>query len=409
MSKHATTNREELLAISSVNAPISRRSVMRALFAAAAAGVLFGLPQQAGAAQATKETTDALAAAQAQFDQVQSQLDDLSNQYASLSEEQDKTIGKIEDVQTKIDEAQKQIDAKQAELEQKQEQLSLRVSDTYKGGTGDGLALVLSSTSFEELINNVYYANKINARDREAIQEVRQIQDELKTQKADLETQKADLEKLKAKQASQLEQMKAKQEEVSDLLNGLSDEVKQLMAKRDEELLASAKAEEAAAAAAEAAKKAQQQPSGGGSSSGGASSVTPGTGQQSAGANAQQRVVNSCHAVPSPGYGLCAAWVSYVFSNAGLGAVWGNACDMYNSWCTSSNKSALKVGMIIAVSTHSRTSAGRIYGHVGIYVGNNTVMDNIGYIRSINVDSWISYFGTTVTPRWGWANGLVLG
>lgn len=403
MSKHATTNREELLAISSVNAPISRRSVMRALFAAAAAGVLFGLPQQAGAAQATKETTDALAAAQAQFDQVQSQLDDLSNQYASLSEEQDKTIGKIEDVQTKIDEAQKQIDAKQAELEQKQEQLSSRVSDTYKGGTGDGLALVLSSTSFEELINNVYYANKINARDREAIQEVRQIQDELKTQKADLETQKADLEKLKAKQASQLEQMKAKQEEVSDLLNGLSDEVKQLMAKRDEELLASAKAEEAAAAAAEAAKKAQQQPSGG------ASSVTPGTGQQSAGANAQQRVVNSCHAVPSPGYGLCAAWVSYVFSNAGLGAVWGNACDMYNSWCTSSNKSALKVGMIIAVSTHSRTSAGRIYGHVGIYVGNNTVMDNIGYIRSINVDSWISYFGTTVTPRWGWANGLVLG
>ena len=137
--------------------------------------------------------------------------------------------------------------------------------------------------------------------------------------------------------------------------------------------------------------------------------MTPGTGQQSAGANAQQRVVNSCHAVPSPGYGLCAAWVSYVFSNAGLGAVWGNACDMYNSWCTSSNKSALKVGMIISVSTHSRTSAGRIYGHVGIYVGNNTVMDNIGYIRSINVDSWISYFGTTVTPRWGWANGLVLG
>ena len=46
---------------------------------------------------------------------------------------------------------------------------------------------------------------------------------------------------------------------------------------------------------------------------------------------------------------------------------------------------------------------------MGIYVGNNTVMDNIGYIRSINVDSWISYFGTTVTPRWGWANGLVLG
>ena len=31
-------------------------------------------------------------------------------------------------------------------------------------------------------------------------------------------------------------------------------------------------------------------------------------------------------------------------------------------------------------------------------------MDNVGYIRSINVDSWIGYYGDTVTPRWGWAN-----
>ena len=29
-------------------------------------------------------------------------------------------------------------------------------------------------------------------------------------------------------------------------------------------------------------------------------------------------------------------------------------------------------------------------------------MDNIGYIRTININSWISYYGTTVTPRWGW-------
>ena len=100
--------------------------------------------------------------------------------------------------------------------------------------------------------------------------------------------------------------------------------------------------------------------------------------------------------------------MSYVFSNAGLGSVYGNADDMYNAWCTSSDKSKLKVGMIIAVSTHPHTWAGQIYGHVGIYVGGNTVMDNIGYIRSINVDQWINFYGGTVTPRWGWANGLNL-
>ena len=82
-------------------------------------------------------------------------------------------------------------------------------------------------------------------------------------------------------------------------------------------------------------------------------------------------------------------------SAPGLGNVPGNADDMYSNFCTSSKKSNLQVGMIIAVSSHSHTWAGRIYGHVGIYVGDNTVMDNVGYIRSINVDEWISYYGGT--------------
>ena len=68
----------------------------------------------------------------------------------------------------------------------------------------------------------------------------------------------------------------------------------------------------------------------------------------------------------------------------------------------------LVLGMIIAVPSHPHTSAGRIYGHVGIYVGDNIVRDNIGYIRTIDVDEWISYYGVTATPRWGWANGINL-
>ena len=44
-----------------------------------------------------------------------------------------------------------------------------------------------------------------------------------------------------------------------------------------------------------------------------------------------------------------------------------------------------------------------------IYVGGGTVMDNIGYIRTIDLGSWISYYGSTVTPRWGWLGGVTLG
>ncbi len=101
-------------------------------------------------------------------------------------------------------------------------------------------------------------------------------------------------------------------------------------------------------------------------------------------------------------------WVSRVFAAAGFSYLGGNANDMYNRWCTSSNKDNLRVGMIVAVSTYSKNTMGRIYGHVGIYVGNNTVMENIGGIASTNIDQWISYYGDTVSPRWGWAGGWAL-
>lgn len=95
-------------------------------------------------------------------------------------------------------------------------------------------------------------------------------------------------------------------------------------------------------------------------------------------------------------------WVSQVFYRAGYGYGGGNANDMYNSYCTSSSAADLRPGMIVAVPTHPHSSMGRIYGHIGIYVGNNTIMHNIGTVASWSLNEWISYYGATVTPRWGW-------
>ena len=121
-----------------------------------------------------------------------------------------------------------------------------------------------------------------------------------------------------------------------------------------------------------------------------------------------QGILDSARQVGSPGSGLCAKWISLVWSNAGYAYPYGNACDMYWNWCKSSNKSSLKPGMIVAVPSHSHTDAGRIYGHVGIYMGNGMVRDNIGYIRDISLNEWIAYYGSSTT-RWGWPNGEPLG
>ena len=389
---------------------LSRRTALKALFGAASAAVLFGLPTRAHAAEATKETTDKLNAAQAQLDEVQAQLDSIANEYAALANKNAQTLNDIEGVQGQIDDTQTQIDEKKAELKKKRGDLSDRVSASYKSGGTNVLSLLLASGSFEELVANAHYVEKINKSDRDAIEDIQAIQEELDAQKTELESQKADLEKLKDQQTAQMQDMQAKQQEVQTVLSGLSDDVKELMAQRDSEILAAAQAEEAArkAAAAAAAAANKNNSSSGGSSSGGGS-YAPGTPQQNAGSGKQQAVVNACYSTPSPGQNWCAAWVTNVFRNAGVGYFGGNACDMFNAWCYSSDRSALQVGMIVADSSHSGTGTpGLLYGHVGIYIGGGIVMSNEGPITSRSLDSFISFYGTGSGVRWGWLGGVVL-
>ena len=383
-------------------AAVSRRSALKAMLAMAGAATLFANPVRAFAKpQATQETLDALSDAQAKYDEVQAQLDEISTQYQELSKQQDETLSQIEDVEQQIVDTEQQIEEKQEELEENQALLSDRVATNYKTGGNEALSVLLSATTLDDLISNAYYLEKVNEQDRAVIAQIEQIQSQLEEQKAQLEEQKAQLEELKTQQAEQLSQMQAKQQETQELLNNLDSEVKDLIAQRDAEILAAAEAE------AEEERRRQEA----------AASQSPnppvlperGSGQDySAASGAQKRVVNSCYYTPSPGSGYCALWVSQVMQNAGFSRVRGNANDMYNAWCTSSSKANLQVGMLIAVSTHSHTSAGRIYGHIGIYIGDNRVMHNVGNIETQDLDYWISFYGTTVTPRWGWANGINL-
>ena len=386
---------------------LSRRTALKALFGAASAAVLFGLPARARAAEATKETTDKLNAAQAQLDEVQAQLDSIASEYAALANKNAQTLSDIEGVQGQIDDTQTQIDEKKAELKKKRDDLSDRVSASYKSGGTNILSLLLASGSFEELVANAHYVEKINKSDRDAIEDIQTIQEELDAQKTELESQKADLEKLKDQQTAQMQDMQTKQQEVQAVLSGLSDDVKELMAQRDAEVLAATQAEEAARKAQEAAAAAATSNKNNSTSSGG--SHASGAPQQNVGTGKQQAVVNACYSTPSPGLGWCAAWVTNVFRNAGVGYFGGNACDMFNAWCYSADRSTLKVGMIVADSSHPTTGiAGRLYGHVGIYVGGGIVMSNQGAITSKSLDSFISFFGGGSGVRWGWLGGVVL-
>lgn len=383
---------------------LSRRDVILAgLGFITASAFALSHPLQAFATpSASEETLSALSAAEKAVKETEAKLETISKEFVALSQELDKTIAKIEGVQKKIDakqaeidKKQAQIDKKQAELEKKQEQLGDRISQDYKTGSTDFLSVVLNSSSFEALTSNIFYMGKINASDEALINEVKDAKAELEQDKAELvadkeelEAQKAELEELKATQTTQVEAVQAKQQEASDLLASQSAEVQSLIEKRDAEILAAAEEEkrqrEAAAKAAAAAQ-------------GGTTVDFSNMSEKSA------AIVSCTYTVGSPGGGLCAMWVSMVYQAAGLGYPGGNANNMYANFCTSSDKSDLVPGMIIAVSTHSGTVMGQIYGHVGIYIGDGVVRHNIGSIATDSLDDWIAEYGTLVTPRWGWA------
>jgi hypothetical protein len=123
----------------------------------------------------------------------------------------------------------------------------------------------------------------------------------------------------------------------------------------------------------------------------------------------QQSVVNAAFAETYHEGGYCAEWVMRVYERVGLGRQYGgDARDIYWSWCTSSDLSTLRPGMVIAVPTSPASAAGRIYGHVAVYVGGGMVRDNVGYVRMTPVNDWISYYSSLATPRWGWYGGIPL-
>ena len=132
-------------------------------------------------------------------------------------------------------------------------------------------------------------------------------------------------------------------------------------------------------------------------------------GQPSAFANPmQKKIVDLARQVPSPGPGLCSEWIADIYERAGFRNVHTDACDYYWDYCKFTDYSQLKVGMVIAVPSHTHTRMGSIYGHVCLYIGNNQVMDNVGQIGTLDMAYWLDYYSTSYKPKWGWYDNVPL-
>lgn len=110
----------------------------------------------------------------------------------------------------------------------------------------------------------------------------------------------------------------------------------------------------------------------------------------------------------------CAAWVSGVYEASGLGYPGGNAIDFWTNWSASGSASMDNIPIGAVVVGSGSGSMGALYGHVGIYIGNNQVAENIGRVNICSLDEWASKqvqtcHGYKGFIGWVWPQGKSLG
>ena len=102
-----------------------------------------------------------------------------------------------------------------------------------------------------------------------------------------------------------------------------------------------------------------------------------------------QAVLDSINKTPCPGVGLCLKWVDDVFENAGVPLERkSTAYESYLANGVSSDRNAIPIGAAVY-----GTGTGNYgpCGHVGIYIGDGKVVDNVGSIKTQTLDEWISW------------------
>lgn len=168
---------------------------------------------------------------QAQLDQARADLNSMGDQLATLQNALSTTTEALEATRSQVTETQEKIDATSAELEQKRGVLSGRMRSAYKGGSETALDVILGSTSVEDLVSRVYYLDKVNESDANAIDEVRSLTEQLQQQMSDLESQQSEQEAQAEEAQQNLSSYESEVERAQSYYNSLDSQVQETLAK----------------------------------------------------------------------------------------------------------------------------------------------------------------------------------
>lgn len=187
---------------------------------------------------------------QADLDAARAHLEELGQKMSAIQSSLMEAEHALETTRNKIDETNASIEKTQSELSERRDVLSKRMRTSYKSGPGSVLDLILGARDFEDLVNVIYYIDKMSESDARAIDEIQQLEAELEEQKSVLEATEKEQQGQINEIESQLQDYDAQLAEAQAYYDQLDAEIQAELARQAEEE-ARRQAEQAAAQATE--------------------------------------------------------------------------------------------------------------------------------------------------------------
>lgn len=180
-----------------------KKRILRSVFSICCAVTIASVTTSVYAAPSSKEL-------EGKTSQLQGELNSLNSELASLSNELDTTSAQIETLAADVEKAKLDLAAAQLNEEAQYDSMKTRIKFMYEGGNISLLEILFSSEDMTDFLNKAEYVTSISEYDREMLDELRAIRNDIEKKQSDLESQQDELSELKDELTEKQENLNAK-------------------------------------------------------------------------------------------------------------------------------------------------------------------------------------------------------
>lgn len=233
--------------------------------------------------------TDTIDNLQNQTSALENELKGINQDILTLSEKISDTEMQVEILNSDIDKTQDDLEKAQKNEDQQYEDMKSRIKYMYEHGSATMLEMLFSAENMSDFLNKADFIENLSNYDRKALNDLKDVHQQIADQKADLEAQQASMKDLQNQLQTQQTQLQAKAAATSTNLNEVNAKLQKAKeeeaARQAEEARkqAEAAAKDEAAAKAEAAASSNKQNSSSSSSNSSSGSSSSSGGSNSSG------------------------------------------------------------------------------------------------------------------------------